>query len=490
MPSHSDPRLGTPLPVGLHLAGLTCDSRKVKPGYLFAALPGAKVDGTAFIAQALAQGAVAILAAPGTTLPADASAILLTAPNPRLQFALMAATHYGHQPACMAAVTGTNGKTSTADFTRQIWASLGHKAASVGTLGIIAPDWENVGGLTTPDPESLHAALAELADHGVTHACVEASSHGLSQYRLDGVTLKAAAFTNLTRDHLDYHHTMEEYGQAKLRLFTEVLPPGGWAVVNADSPLSSDITATVSERGISLLSYGWAGEHIRVTQLEPVAQGQNISVSVLGRDFHLLLPLAGAFQAWNALTALGLAIACGANVDAAAAALTTLTGVPGRLQKVAERASGAAVYVDYAHTPDALDTVLTALRPHVTGEARLVVLMGCGGDRDPGKRPQMGEIAAEKANLVYVTDDNPRSEDPALIRQAIVAACPAAIEIADRRQAIRQAIADLKDHDVLVLAGKGHEQGQIVAGIVHPFDDADEARAVVADLDGPQGGEP
>jgi len=472
----------TALPVGLDLAGLTADSRRVGPRYLFAAFTGTKADGHAFIAEAVAKGAVAVLAEPGAQVPGGA--MLVADANPRRRFALMASAFFQRQPADIAAVTGTNGKTSTAEFTRQIWKILGRKSASIGTLGIIADGWDNPGGLTTPDPEALYATLAGLADFGVTHAAMEASSHGLSQYRLDGVRLKAAAFTNLTRDHLDYHADMEDYARAKLRLFAEILPEGAVAVVNADSDAADRVIQVAAKRGQQVLTFGRMGSAIRVARLEPASFGQALDVVVLGRATAIRLPLAGTFQAANALAALGLAIACGADPVAATQALERLEGVPGRLQKVAERASGAGIYVDYAHTPDALETVLKALRPHAAG--RLVVVFGCGGDRDAGKRPLMGAIAARLADQIYVTDDNPRGEDPAAIRRAVLAACPGAIEIGNRGQAIREAIWQLRQGDVLVLAGKGHEQGQIVAGTVLPFDDTHEARRAVAEIDGGQ----
>jgi UDP-N-acetylmuramoyl-L-alanyl-D-glutamate--2,6-diaminopimelate ligase len=472
------------LPDDLTLTGLTADSRKAGPGMLFAALPGAKADGRAFIADAVGRGVTAVLAPEGTQ-PPGGGARLITDANPRRLFALMAAEFYGRQPAVMAAVTGTNGKTSVADFTRQIWQALGHPAASIGTLGIVAREWPNPGGLTTPDPEALYATLAALADAGIGHACMEASSHGLSQYRLDGVRLLAAAFTNLTRDHLDYHAGMDDYAAAKLRLFTEVLPQGAGAVVNADSDLAEQVVSAAATRGQTVLTFGRMGRAFRLKDATPVPHGQVLSLEVLGRPVEVHLPLAGGFQASNALAALGLAVACGAEADAAIAALERLEGVPGRLQKVAERPSGAAIYVDYAHTPDALETVLKALRPHASG--RLVVVFGCGGDRDPGKRPLMGAIAQRLADLIYVTDDNPRGEDPHTIRRSILAACPGAIEIGDRGHAIREAIWQLRRGDLLVLAGKGHERGQIVAGTVLPFDDGDEARRAVAEIDGPEG---
>jgi UDP-N-acetylmuramoyl-L-alanyl-D-glutamate--2,6-diaminopimelate ligase len=459
------------------ISGLTCDSRKVGPGMLFAALPGSKVDGRTFIAQVLAQGAAAILAPLGTNIDTG-DVPLVCVPNPRQAFARAAAAFFAAQPAVMAAVTGTNGKTSTVNFARQMWARLGHRAASLGTLGIVADGWPHRPSLTTPDPVDLHSALAELAEAGFNHAAMEASSHGLDQYRLDGVALQAAAFTNLTRDHLDYHADMAAYADAKLRLFSELLPADGTAVVNADSDIASRVEAIAAQRGQRLLRFGRAGVELRLVDAQPDPHGQVLRLEVLGRDHTVHLPLAGTFQAANALSALGLVIGCGAEPDAAVAALEHLQGVPGRLQKVAATATGAPVYVDYAHTPDALETVLAALRPHTSG--RLIVVFGCGGDRDPGKRPQMGAIAEARADIAIVTDDNPRSEDPVLIRKAILAACPHATEIGDRAHAIRAAVAQAQSGDVVVLAGKGHETGQIVGSTVLPFDDAEEARKAVA----------
>ncbi|WP_068431876.1 UDP-N-acetylmuramoyl-L-alanyl-D-glutamate--2,6-diaminopimelate ligase [Magnetospirillum sp. XM-1] len=464
------------------ITGLTADSRAVRPGYLFAALVGTKADGRAHIPDAVKAGAAAILAQDGTQVELPPQVVLVTDPNPRRRFALMASTFHGAQPEVMTAVTGTNGKTSTAEFFRQIMARLGHASASIGTLGINAPGWDNEGGLTTPDPAGLHANLARLAGLGVTHACMEASSHGLDQHRLDGVRLVAAAFTNLTRDHLDYHADMDSYAEAKLRLFAEVLPESATAVINADSDLAPRLVELCVKRGIAVLGYGRAANDLRLTAARPTPAGQDLELEIMGRPATVHLPLAGRFQADNALAALGLAIACGADAQAALNALEHLDGVPGRLQKVAERANGAPVYVDYAHTPDALETVLKALRPHAA--RRLVAVFGCGGDRDPGKRPLMGAIGCRLADAMIVTDDNPRSEEPALIRAAVRGACPAGIEIADRRDAIRTAVAGLQKGDVLVIAGKGHEQGQIVGASVLPFDDAEEAREAVRLADG------
>ncbi len=463
------------------IAGITADSRRVAPGWLFAALPGTRADGRAFIDQALAQGAVAVLAPEGTVIEAEGVAVV-TDPNPRRRFAQLAAAFHGLQPETMVAVTGTNGKTSVANFFRQICHRLGHPSAAIGTLGIIAEGWENRGGLTTPDPAELHAALADLARAGVTHACMEASSHGLAQFRLDGVRLAAAAFTNLTRDHLDYHGSMEAYLEAKLRLFSEVLPQGATVVVNADADGADRVMAVATARGLHTIVFGTGGADLRLLATRSDAVGQVLELSIFGRRETIRLPLAGGFQAANALAALGLAVAAGMDAVTAAEALETLEGVPGRLQQVAATAAGAAVYVDYAHTPDALETVLAALRPHAAG--RLVVVFGCGGDRDPGKRPQMGAIAARLADLAVVTDDNPRGEDPAAIRAAVLAAAPGAVEIGDRAAAIRFGVSELRKGDILVVAGKGHEIGQIVGSTVTAFDDSEEARRAVTEIEG------
>jgi len=464
------------LPGDPEIAGLTADSRAVKPGDLFAALPGGKADGASFIRDAIARGAVAVLAPAGTVLD-DARTVLVTDDNPRRRFALMAAKFFGRQPQTMVAVTGTNGKTSVANFTRQIWSRLELPAASFGTIGLVSPQRSEAGTLTTPDPVALHRLLAELADEGVTHAAFEASSHGLDQYRLDGVSLSAAAFTNLTRDHLDYHGDMDGYWRAKRRLFAELLPDWGTAVVNADTEQAEDLKNLAQQRGQRVIGFGTVGEDIRILKAAPAAAGQEISLSVMGRRYDLALPLAGDFQVLNAACALGLAIATGADVHLATLALETLEGVPGRLQLVARTATGAAVYVDYAHTPDGLETALRALKPHTKN--RLIALFGCGGDRDPGKRPMMGAIAARLSDYAIVTDDNPRTEDAADIRAQVMVGCPNAEEIGDRRSAIRAAIAMAGEGDVVVLAGKGHESGQIVGTEVLPFDDAEEARKAV-----------
>lgn len=471
------------------IAGMTANSQAVEPGFLFAALPGARRDGRDFIADALARGAVAVLAPPGTTLPSgttphEVPVPLLTSPEPRRQLALLAARFYGGQPRIAAAVTGTNGKTSVAWFTRRIWELLGHHAAAMGTLGVTASGVEGLesGGLTTADPVTLHRDLKLLADTGIDHIVIEASSHGLEQSRLDGVRFAAGAFTNLSRDHLDYHETMDAYRAAKLRLFDSVLPSDSTAVLNADSEDYPFFSAAARARGLRLISYGRAAEEIRIDRIEPQAIGQRLTITLFGRRHDITLRIPAAFQARNALCALGLALACGDDAEAALAALPALDSPPGRLEMVARRANGAAIYVDYAHTPDALASVLGALRAHAPG--RLVVLFGCGGDRDKGKRPQMGSVAHDLADLIVVSDDNPRTEDAASIRREILVACPEATEIGNRADAIHHAISLLSADDVLVIAGKGHETGQIVGDQVTPFDDADVARSVVEAMDG------
>jgi len=461
------------------IGGLTADSRKVRPGDLFAALPGTHADGRDFIADAVKRGARAVLAPRGTAL-GETDAALITDDNPRRRFAQAAAHFFAPQPKTVVAVTGTNGKTSVANFARQIWAALGLRAASLGTLGIAAPGRSVAGSLTTPDPVDLHRSLAELAKDGVTHAAMEASSHGLDQFRLDGVSIAAAAFTNLTHDHLDYHGDMGAYWNAKRRLFTEVMPPRRVAVINADSPYARELVTQCRNHWHKVITFGEKGDDLRLRRIVPTANGQQIELMAIGSARQVRLPLAGAFQASNAVCALGLVLATGGAVDAAVAALDKLEGVPGRLQRVAATPNGASVYVDYAHTPDALATVLKALRPHAAG--KLSVVFGCGGDRDATKRPEMGRIARELADTIIVTDDNPRGEDPALIRAAILKGCPGAREVTERRAAIQVAVRELGAGDVLLLAGKGHETGQIVGDRTLPFNDAEEARRAVEEL--------
>ena len=462
----------------MDISGLTADSRQVAEGYLFAALPGSRVDGRDFIPQALAKGAAAVLAPEGTELPATAETVaLITDPNPRRRLALLAANFFERQPATAVTVTGTNGKTSVASFTIQIWQALGRDAASLGTLGLQPPRPDAPASLTTPDPVELHRCLASLARDRVDHVVLEASSHGLDQYRLDGIRVSAAAFTNLTRDHLDYHGTMEAYLAAKLRLFTELLQADGTAVVNIDDPAGVQVAEACRARGVTLLTYGRGASDLQLLEQLPTATGQDLKLSLLGKDISVSLGVVGAFQAENVLAALGLVMAGGVAPEEAAATLDKLGGVPGRLELVGETAAGGHVYVDYAHTPDALETVLKAVRPHTLG--KLSVVVGCGGDRDRGKRPQMGEISVRLADKAFITDDNPRSEDPAAIRRAMLAAAPGAEEIGDRGAAIAAAVAALGSGDVLVIAGKGHETGQIVGGQVLPFDDRDVARTAI-----------
>jgi UDP-N-acetylmuramoyl-L-alanyl-D-glutamate--2,6-diaminopimelate ligase len=467
----------------LDITGLTADSRAVQPGFLFAALPGAKADGRAYINEAVLRGASAVLAPPGTDLAKDrldakgAPIRLITDSNPRRRFALMASRFFGAQPETIAAVTGTNGKTSVANFTQQLWTRLGRNAAYLGTLGAFAPAMRIDGSLTTPDPVRLHTILADLAKQGVTHLAMEASSHGLHQFRVDGVKIAIAGFTTMTRDHLDYHGSMAAYLAAKLRLFSDVMAPDGTAVLNADSPEFAAFDVTARLRGLRVLTYGKAGAELRLVNAAVDGDSQILDLVILDAPYRVRLPLAGAFQVGNALCALGFAMAGGADVKNAVAALEHLHGVPGRLERVGNHASGAPIYVDYAHTPDALETVLNALRPHATG--KLVVVFGCGGDRDRGKRRLMGDVARKIADTVYVTDDNPRTEDAAAIRAEILQGCPDATEIADRAEAIAVAAGKLGNGDVLLVAGKGHEIGQIVGTTVIPFNDAEVVRMVL-----------
>jgi UDP-N-acetylmuramoyl-L-alanyl-D-glutamate--2,6-diaminopimelate ligase len=459
-------------PVDPVIRGVTADSRRVRPGYLFAALPGSKGDGKAFVVQALAAGAAAVIA--NEDIPGVAAPVVRVG-DPRRAYALAAAAFHGRQPPVCVAVTGTNGKTSVAAFCRQIFAACGRASASMGTLGVRAGDDQlSPPGLTTPDAADVAEMLAQLAERGVTHLALEASSHGIDQRRLDGVRLTAAGFLNLSQDHLDYHGTMGVYRAAKLRLFETLLPRGGAAVLNADSDAYSAFAAAAVLNGHTVMSVGAKGQGLTLTTSEPTARGQRLSVSAWGRAYQIALPLAGAFQASNALVAAGLCIAAGESVEAVLAALEHIEGAPGRLQRVGEKAGGGEAYVDYAHTPDGLSAVLTALRPHARG--RLMVVFGAGGDRDRSKRPLMGAVAADLADIAIVTDDNPRSEPPEAIRAQVMAGLSGLREVAGRRDAIRAATALLADGDILVVAGKGHEQGQIVAGVTHPFDDVQEVR--------------
>lgn len=464
-------------PQDIIITGITADSRRVEPGFVFAALAGVKQDGLAFVPAAIDKGAVAILAARAPDAPLPPHVALILAGEPRLALSKLASGLHARQPSHIVAVTGTSGKTSVASFVRQIFCHAGFAGASIGTLGIVSPAGEEYGSLTTPDPVWLHTALDRLAGAGVTHLAMEASSHGLDQYRLDGVRLMAGAFTNLSRDHLDYHPTIEAYLEAKLRLVRELLPAGAPVVVNMDGAGADAFVAAAQARDLPLISVGERGETIRLIVRERLGAGQRLSLGGPWGRAEVMLPLAGDFQAENALVAAGLALAAGISMPRILAALENLEGVKGRLDKVGE-VNGAAVYVDYAHKPGALETVLDTLRPYTAG--RLVCVFGCGGDRDQGKRPIMGAISAARADVTIITDDNPRSEEPATIRKAILAACPDATEIGDRASAIRAAVAMLEAGDVLVIAGKGHEPGQIVGTTVLPFSDHDEARAAIA----------
>ena len=467
----------------VEVLGLTADSRAVKPGYLFAALRGGRADGVGFIGDAVANGAVAVLAPDDARIEIPASGVALVSDaNPRRRLARMAARFYRDQPRVIAAVTGTNGKTSVADFTRQIWARAGRSAAALGTLGVVGEGVSRTLPHTTPEPVALHRTLADIAAAGVDHLAIEASSHGLDQCRVDGVRVQAAAFTNLSRDHLDYHPDVAAYLAAKLRLFDRVMAPGGVAVLNVDAPEIGRLREVCRARRHRVVTYGRGPGDLRLIAAVAADGGQRLTVEADGRRSETAFPLPAGFQALNALCAVGLANATGVPLDEALAALPALAGVPGRIELVGRHPSSAPVYVDYAHTPDALDAVLGALRPHASG--RLVVVFGCGGDRDRGKRPVMGRIAARRADRVIVTDDNPRTEDPAAIRREVLAGCGEAIEIGDRGEAIGAAVAGLARGDVLVIAGKGHEPGQIVGDRVIRFDDREVARAAIAALPG------
>ncbi|MDX8523409.1 UDP-N-acetylmuramoyl-L-alanyl-D-glutamate--2,6-diaminopimelate ligase [Mesorhizobium sp. MSK_1335] len=468
---------GTAFP-DLEVTGLSSDSRQVRPGVVFFALAGSKADGSTYAADAAARGAAAIVTGKGTAISGQ-SIPILAVDDPRQALALSAARFSGRQPETMVAVTGTAGKTSVAAFTRQIWEQAGFAAASIGTTGVVAPGRNEYGSLTTPDPVALHQLLKELADAGVTHASMEASSHGLDQRRLDGVKLAAGAFTNLGRDHMDYHPTVEDYHRAKLRLFDTLLPKGAPAIVFADDPWSEPTIKAAKAAGLKVLTVGRHGDLLTLKRVEHERHRQRAEVEAAGVLHEVDLPLAGDFQIANALVAAGLAIATGTPVDKALAALEKLKGAPGRLDLVGTTAAGAPVYVDYAHKPDALENVLASVRPFTTG--RVVVVFGCGGDRDRGKRPIMGEIATRLADVVIVTDDNPRTEVPETIRAAILAAAPGAIEIGDRRQAIHEAVAMLRAGDTLIVAGKGHEVGQTIGTETFHFSDHEEVRGALTE---------
>lgn len=465
------------------IKGISADSRDIKTGYLFAALQGQKQDGRAYIDQALAQGAIYIVAPRGTELPKYTAAKLIESDEPRRDFARLAAAYYKVQPRTIVAVTGTNGKTSTVEFAHQIWDALEIISASIGTLGVQGRVMNLAGGMTTPDPVTLHKILADLAAKGAQHVAMEASSHGIDQYRLDGVALKAAAFTNLTHDHLDYHRSMDAYFDAKARLFRTLLPADAPSVFVTDDPYAARLADECASSGRPVIRIGrGAHDTYRIHNQKPLLHGQVLDVEVDGQTHTIELGLIGQFQALNVLTALALVRAVTPDISMARVIphLAKLKGVAGRLEPVAGHPSGAAVYVDYAHTPDGLSNVLKAVRPHAQG--KVVVVFGCGGDRDKTKRPVMGQIAHELADRIVVTDDNPRSENPADIRAAILTGASEAIEIGNRREAIKRALASLEAGDILVIAGKGHEQGQIMGTQVYPFDDRAVARDIMQEM--------
>ncbi len=457
----------------LPVTGFAIDHRKVAPGTVFGAFQGAAVNGEDFIPAAVAAGAIAVVARPGVRVE---GAVPIAADTPRACFAEMAARFFAPFPGTAVAVTGTNGKTSTVELTRQLWRMAGHHAASIGTLGVTTAEDRVTTGLTTPDVVTFLSNVAGLAREGVTHLAFEASSHGLSQYRTEGLRVSAAAFTNLGRDHLDYHGDMASYFTAKLRLFSEVLADDGTAVVWVDDPHSERVIDLARARRQRLITVGEHGDTLRIVSRAPTLLGQGLVIAAEGREHKVTLPLIGAYQAANALVAAGLVIATGGDVARTLADLARLQPVRGRLERAAIARSGAPVYVDYAHTPDALEAAVAALRPHVSG--RLILVFGAGGDRDQGKREPMGQVAVRDADVVIVTDDNPRSEDPAAIRRDVLAGAPGAREIGDRRAAIAEAVAMAGGEDIVLIAGKGHEQGQIVGDLVLPFDDVSVAREV------------
>ena len=456
------------------IAGLTADSRQVGQGFLFAAMPGALADGAKFIPQAEERGAAAILARPGVA----SSLPLIVDDNPRRRFSQMAARFYPHQPEVIAGITGTNGKTSTALFAAQLWAMLGRESASLGTLGVRSAIYSRDLAHTTPEPALLHETLQELADAGATHLAMEVSSHALAQHRADGVRFSLVAFTNITQDHLDYHEDFDDYLAAKSRLFTELLREGGAAVVNADGEGADAIVAAARGSGLKVMMTGAAGADIKLISSTPHASGLNIEVEAGGARYALSLPLIGVFQAENALLAAGIVIASGAGASTVLPLLAQLAGAPGRMQRVGDIA-GAGVFVDYAHTPDAVATALQAIRPHAKG--RVIAIIGAGGDRDKTKRPLMGRAAAANADIVIVTDDNPRTEEPSAIRRQVMEGCPEAEDIGDRGEAIARGVAMLQAGDVLLIMGKGHETGQKIGDQVLPFDDVAVASRAIGD---------
>lgn len=467
--------------------GIAVDSREVREGYLFAALPGSRVHGGEFIQYALRQGAVAILTDAAGAAMAQAEIekfkpTLWIAADPRQALAHAASLFFGAHPAVAAAVTGTNGKTSVSTFLRQIWLEMDLAAINLGTTGIEGA-WAAPLNHTTPEPITLHRNLAEAAAAGITHVAMEASSHGLDQRRLDGVTLRVAGFTNFSQDHLDYHESFDAYFAAKAALFRRLLPADGWAVINCDGSKAAELADECAASGQNLLRVGRAeGSDIHIQGQRFSATGQELALAIRGKSYRIDLPLVGGFQGENLALAIGMAVAVGAEPGYVIDACRAIRPVRGRMELAGTRASGAAVYVDYAHTPDAVETALRALRPHVLG--RLIVVLGAGGDRDPGKRVLMGRAAATYADVVFVTDDNPRTEDPAQIRTMVMKGAPEGTEVADRAEAILRAVDALNPADVLLIAGKGHETGQQIGGDVFPFDDVEQASIAIAALDG------
>ncbi|WP_394692442.1 UDP-N-acetylmuramoyl-L-alanyl-D-glutamate--2,6-diaminopimelate ligase [Hyphobacterium sp.] len=464
------------------ITGLTLDSRAVQPGFLFAALPGLHVNGRDFIPQAIKAGASAILTEPGVDtggLPA------IFDEDPAGRFAAIAARFYPRQPEVIAAVTGTNGKSSTVDFLRQIWREAGIDGASLGTLGVARGEGWVETGYTTPDAAAVHKALDALTADECTHLAMEASSHGLKQKRMDGVRVTLTGFTNLTQDHLDYHPDFADYFSSKLKLFLELAPAGSPAIINVDSEWGGQVAEKCSARGLNVIQVGWRGRDWRIREITPKAASQLVTLEVDGKTKRIELPLVGEFQVANAVGAAAMAVHSGVSQDAALASMGKLKGVPGRLELAARTSDGCPVLVDFAHTPDGLDKLIRAVRPHTRG--RVVIVFGCGGDRDPTKRKPMGEIAVKLADLVIVTDDNPRSEDAATIRAKIMEGAIGAKEVGDRAQAIRIALHQLQPGDTLLLAGKGHETGQKIGDVTHPFDDREEARKAAAAMEGGHG---
>lgn len=458
------------------ITALTADSRQVKPGSLFAALPGTVADGRDYIDNAIANGASAVLSTRGL----DISVPYIADDEPRLRYSQLAARLHSGQPETLVAMTGTNGKSSTVEFLRQIWAYAGKQAACFGTLGVQAPSGYRPLKHTTPDAVALHQTLSSLAKDGVTHAAMEASSHGLKQYRMDAVKVTASGFSNLTQDHFDYHPDVDDYFNCKARLFMELTPEDAPVVINVNDEYGQKLAAMCAERGQLVMRVGWMGEDIRIDEITPRSASQTLQLVLQGERHKIELPLAGEFQALNAVSALGLAIVTDVSIDKALEALESLTGVAGRMERVGQTRNGAPIFVDFAHTEDGLDKLLRSVRPHTMG--RIVIVFGCGGDRDPDKRLKMGQIAAKLADHVIVTDDNPRTEDAGSIRTAVMLGCPDANEIGDRASAIRAGIAMLGSSDCLVIAGKGHEQGQIVGDKVIPFSDVEQARAVLSEM--------